>query len=266
MTQFYAGKSKSFTFKDLPLGRDTLGLPHVKTARARGKYYHYFRGADGMVRLPHDSPEEFEAAYLKQLLLKAGRQSVAALVRDYERSSDFRALSESTRRAYSFYLSKLLLHCRNLAVEDFCVSDLERFAALAKSKGTASAYIKTVSAMFAWARRNGLAAHDPADGIWGKRRGKQWVYFVGAGDGEPIKIGRANNIKQRLSNIQNGNHRKMLVLASFLADDPLNVEREYHARFADHRLHGEWFAPHPDILAEIARLTAPTSALDHEEK
>lgn len=32
-------------------------------------------------------------------------------------------------------------------------------------------------------------------------------------------------------------------------------ERAYHAMFKAHRLHGEWFEPHPDILAEIARLT-----------
>jgi len=31
-------------------------------------------------------------------------------------------------------------------------------------------------------------------------------------------------------------------------------ERAYHRQFAAHRLHGEWFAPHPDILAEIDRL------------
>ena len=33
-----------------------------------------------------------------------------------------------------------------------------------------------------------------------------------------------------------------------------DVEKEYHPRFAEHRLHGEWFHPHPDILAEIDRL------------
>jgi hypothetical protein len=28
-------------------------------------------------------------------------------------------------------------------------------------------------------------------------------------------------------------------------------ERELHAQFSAHRLHGEWFTPAPDILAEI---------------
>lgn len=33
-------------------------------------------------------------------------------------------------------------------------------------------------------------------------------------------------------------------------------ERAYHKHFSEHRLHGEWFEPHPDIMAEIERLNS----------
>ncbi len=80
------------------------------------------------------------------------------------------------------------------------------------------------------------------------------VYFIQAGSGA-IKIGIAANVSRRLVELQVGNHDPLRVLT--VLDGGRGAEREYHARFAQHRLRGEWFAPHPDILAEIARLTPP---------
>ncbi len=57
--------------------------------------------------------------------------------------------------------------------------------------------------------------------------------------------------------IQSGNPKRLHVLASFFSEDSIATEQGYHGRFKAHRLHGEWFAPHPDILAEIARFTTP---------
>lgn len=39
-----------------------------------------------------------------------------------------------------------------------------------------------------------------------------------------------------------------------------DVEQAYHHQFSEHRLHGEWFKPHPDILAEIERLNTNSLA------
>ena len=78
------------------------------------------------------------------------------------------------------------------------------------------------------------------------------VYFVGGADG-PIKIGATKAPLERLATFQIGSPVKLKIHA--LAHGGYDLEREYHARFAGHRLHGEWFEPHPDILAEIARLT-----------
>ncbi len=78
------------------------------------------------------------------------------------------------------------------------------------------------------------------------------IYFIGPADG-PIKIGHTANLIVRLRNLRLANALPLFLLAS--VEGPTKLEREYHDRFAAHRLHGEWFAPHPDILAEIERLS-----------
>lgn len=79
------------------------------------------------------------------------------------------------------------------------------------------------------------------------------IYFIGP-DGGPIKIGWASNITTRLRDLRLANAFPLKLWAS--VGGPPSLERDYHKRFAAHRLHGEWFARHPDILAEIERLSA----------
>jgi hypothetical protein len=79
------------------------------------------------------------------------------------------------------------------------------------------------------------------------------VYFIG-GDTGAIKIGWAKDSAVRLKEHQCGSPIKLAILATVTGT--LKDERAYHRRFAAHRLHGEWFARAPDILAEIERLSA----------
>lgn len=80
---------------------------------------------------------------------------------------------------------------------------------------------------------------------------KHVVYFVQADCG-PIKIGTTGNIEWRLKTLEGQSPVPVKLLAT-TSGQRLD-EYAYHARFAAHRLHGEWFSPHPDLLAEIARL------------
>lgn len=77
------------------------------------------------------------------------------------------------------------------------------------------------------------------------------LYFLQAVTGE-IKIGSAKNPQGRIKQLQTGSPTPLALL--HIADGLGEMEREYHSEFDAHRLHGEWFAPHPDILAEIERL------------
>jgi hypothetical protein len=74
------------------------------------------------------------------------------------------------------------------------------------------------------------------------------VYFIGSPEG-PIKIGFSRNVGQRLRELQTFSPVRLQVLATTPGDPA--VERRYHRMFAEHRLTGEWFSAHPDILAEI---------------
>lgn len=87
-----------------------------------------------------------------------------------------------------------------------------------------------------------------------------WVYFIQAQCGS-IKIGRARNVRYRLDELQCANPHELNLLA--VAVDG-GREREYHRQFAEHRTRGEWFSPHPDILAEIDRLNARSPSLNGE--
>lgn len=86
---------------------------------------------------------------------------------------------------------------------------------------------------------------------WRAEPGDSYVYFIQSEQG-PVKIGISAAVRKRLSTLQSAHPAKLHLRATICAGP--SIERAYHRRFAAHRLHGEWFAPHPDILAEIERL------------
>lgn len=88
--------------------------------------------------------------------------------------------------------------------------------------------------------------------IYAEARDTATCYFIGTGNG-PVKIGVSGKVKNRLRELQSGSPYKLHILAE--VEGGYVAERRYHKRFSEHRLEGEWFAPHPDILAEIERLT-----------
>jgi hypothetical protein len=79
------------------------------------------------------------------------------------------------------------------------------------------------------------------------------VYFI-AGDVGAIKIGISCHVEGRLIAIQTGSPIPLRILA--VTPGSYREERAYHQRFAAHRLHGEWFDRHPEIMDEIDRLRA----------
>jgi hypothetical protein len=92
--------------------------------------------------------------------------------------------------------------------------------------------------------------------IWRPTQGN--IYFLLSEVG-PIKIGFAVDVSKRVKALQNMNPGKLTVAA--VVAGPISLETAYHRQFDAHRLHGEWFARHPDILAEIDRLIQLRPAL-----
>jgi hypothetical protein len=79
---------------------------------------------------------------------------------------------------------------------------------------------------------------------------KNCVYFIS--DGHAIKIGFASSPKERMRAHQTSCPRRLRLMA--VEKGGIGLERLYHERFAAHRIRGEWFHIHDDILAEVARL------------
>lgn len=81
----------------------------------------------------------------------------------------------------------------------------------------------------------------------------QRLYFIRRGENGPIKIGVSEHVAGRVKQLRTGSDESMHVLADIEQTAELN-ERLLHARFAQHRKAGEWFAPAPELLAFIAGL------------
>ena len=80
------------------------------------------------------------------------------------------------------------------------------------------------------------------------------VYFVQSGTDGPIKIGSSEDLASRLSTLQTGCAEPIRLLGAVRVSDPV-VERRLHRHLSEHRLRGEWFAPHPDVFAALERLS-----------
>lgn len=78
-----------------------------------------------------------------------------------------------------------------------------------------------------------------------------FVYVFGAAGTQLVKIGRANDVRQRLSDCQTGSPLILAVLWSRETDYASLAESTLHQRFAKHRAHGEWFSLGADPLSLI---------------
>lgn len=90
---------------------------------------------------------------------------------------------------------------------------------------------------------------------------RQWyVYIVRAARG-PIKIGMARDVKRRVIALQTTAAKRLRLLHHEAGDG--KVERAAHKRLAAHRLTGEWFSPHPEVLqfVEIAKTEGFAAAI-----
>lgn len=78
------------------------------------------------------------------------------------------------------------------------------------------------------------------------------VYLVQAGDGGPIKIGYAHNLRHRLAVLQTGNHVELRVIG-WIENGSRSVERAVHVELAADRLRGDWFNPTRSVMAFAAK-------------
>jgi hypothetical protein len=78
------------------------------------------------------------------------------------------------------------------------------------------------------------------------------VYAIQVGESGPIKFGFTTDLRSRFFALQSGHPEKL----KLLADAPGSVEHERAILRAcvEHRLSGEWFSPHPAVLAAVSAI------------
>lgn len=243
-------------------------MKHIKTVYSKGKAYAYFntgeRKASGeavYAALPQVGTAEFDRRYAELLAERAWREAAPAtighLLDAYQASEAFKRLSSASQTQYALALRPLGLHASGKQVDALTAEHCAEIAQHHGTQGTRTAFLKAVTRLYNWARRERFSKlpESPAEGLVVKReRVLEWIYIIGSGPNDPLKIGRARNIAQRLHNIQSGNPLPLRLLASFLSDNPSVAERNLHHKFHAHRLQGEWFSPAPEIFVEIERL------------
>jgi hypothetical protein len=73
------------------------------------------------------------------------------------------------------------------------------------------------------------------------------VYFIQGRITGLVKIGHSTDVRHRVRSLQTGSPDILRVLA--VVPGGVARERLYHGDLAPHRAHGEWFRPHPDVMA-----------------
>lgn len=90
------------------------------------------------------------------------------------------------------------------------------------------------------------------------------IYFIQDTSVLNIKIGfTAGDAEKRLRELQTGSPCGLVVLATIPGEKAL--ERTLHERFASARVHGEWFRPVPELIAE-AKAVATAAGLEAVER
>lgn len=97
-----------------------------------------------------------------------------------------------------------------------------------------------VSQRTAWANLEAGIPQDPAEQLfWAARETGPFVYFIQEDESDVVKIGWANEPFDRLTTLQTGNPRE-LVLRWLIVGD-VKVEQRLQAVFSDACIRGEWF-------------------------
>lgn len=89
------------------------------------------------------------------------------------------------------------------------------------------------------------------------------VYFIQNTADLSIKIGTSKDVPGRLESLQTSTAATLVLLATTEGDREL--ETLFHSVLREHHIRGEWFRPHPDVLAQVeAGSFSMTSAVAEE--
>lgn len=157
---------------------------YLRKKSAKGRDYYYFdtgtkdeRGKAILTPLPSPKSPEFGDCYARakaartQRRNKQGILTLDGLIRMYQRSPEWSALSESSKRSYSLYLKRANSLMRDKRGDSVPARGIERQDVralrdkLADTPGAANQAIRALGALFAWAVENEKVKDNPAHGV-----------------------------------------------------------------------------------------------------
>jgi hypothetical protein len=92
----------------------------------------------------------------------------------------------------------------------------------------------------------------------------EYVYLIRTEDYGQVKIGKANNPKQRLKELQTGCFKTLHIHSTIQSKNALLLERKLHNKFRSYRLTGEWFKGF-EVLSTMEMLLQANPQLDHHD-
>jgi integrase len=226
-------------------------FPHVHRKKAKGHTYYYFdlgrdnSGKRVLKRLPDLRHRDFATALAAAKAMRTkgekanGAKTFDWLCRLYERSPEFRAKAENTKRLYTRHLAYANAHFRNRLGHSapLAILTAEQLLTLrdktADEPGKANAILKSVSALYHWAGRSGrkYVKDNIANGIDPLEMGEhlawpKWLvaealddpairlpvallYFTGQRISDVVKMGRANVVRGTLGVTQKKTGKKL---------------------------------------------------------
>jgi integrase len=153
---------------------------YLRTKKAKGKTYWYYdagKGPDGkreLIPLPNIKDPSFGGALARAQATRTNRKnrqgilSLDGLIRQYEKSPEFRGLSSASQISYSRYLARANLLIRDRHGNSPPAKAIERGDvlalrdALSSTPGAASQAVRAMGALFAWAVENQKVRENPA--------------------------------------------------------------------------------------------------------
>lgn len=159
-------------------------LPHLKRVTAKGRTYFYFRtgvyvtnarGAkvEALTRLPDIKDKRFGGSYAAAQAARTKREpiaflTIAKLIDQFQRSTEFRKLASNTRTLYDVYLRELHELTGDAPADDFQPRDVRAVMdRMGDRTGAANAMLKIIGALYAWGRGRQLVGRDtkPTEGV-----------------------------------------------------------------------------------------------------
>jgi hypothetical protein len=184
---------------------------------------------DEVVRAIREGSAPVSAAY------EHGLNAIVLALRCFS-GADLERISEMDREAARHALNEMKAgrdHLRRLA------PDFDKYPAVARALDDAWRALffaeSYMTPFYMLANRDAVGAADPLS-----------TYIVKNPESGLIKIGRTQNVEQRLRALRCGAGAELVLLASI----PGDIEASLHKRFSQYSHHGEWFA---DVDGAIER-------------